>query len=65
MSSVHVQTLTQRESNGIVVERGISRTVMYLNRRMCEPCHHFLDIPDTLDAGNRGTKGVAVPTKLA
>lgn len=61
MSRIDIETLTKRECDGIVVERRICRRIVCLDWGMREACDEFLDVPDTLDAGDGGTKCRIVP----
>jgi len=57
MRGIHVQALSEREGDRVVVESRICRRIVCLDGCMSEAGNEFLDISDALNAGNRRAEG--------
>lgn len=56
MGSIDIQTLPKRESDGVVIQCGVGRRVVSLNRRVGQTSDHFLNVANTLYTGDGRTK---------
>lgn len=63
MSSVHVEALVEGERDRVVVECRVGRRVVFLDRRMCQPCDELLDPADALGPCDRVSKRRAIPSR--
>jgi len=54
---VHVQTLSEREGDWVVIESRIRRRVVCRDGCVGKSRNELLDVSDALDAGDRRTEG--------
>jgi hypothetical protein len=63
MSCINIETLIEREGDGIIIERRVRRGVVHRNRGVCESCDKFLYISNAQGACERRAKCRAIPEK--
>jgi len=61
---IHVQALSEREGDRVIVEGRIRRRIVGLDGCMSQSGNEFLNVSDALSTGNRRAKGGAIPNGI-
>ena len=64
MGGIHVQTLSEREGDRVIIKSCIRGRIVCLDGCMSESGNQFLDVSDALSAGDRRAEGIVIPNRM-